>query len=50
MLTKVVEQRGMNWSTGTEAQGDVTAGTMSKKAVYNYPLTTTNTSGRTKRQ
>lgn len=47
MLTKVVEQRGMNWSTGSEAQGDVTAGTMSKKAVYNYPLTTTNTSGRT---
>jgi RHS repeat-associated protein len=47
MLTKVVEQRGMNWSAGTEPQGTVTAGSMSKKAVYNYPLTTTNQAGRT---
>ncbi|HMO79999.1 MAG TPA: RHS repeat-associated core domain-containing protein [Pyrinomonadaceae bacterium] len=47
MITKVVEQRGMDWQTGTQTQGDVIAGTMTKQAIYNYPLTTTNESGRT---
>lgn len=47
MITKVVEQRGMNWTTGAEEQGIVTAGTMTKKAEYNYPLTTANETGRT---
>jgi RHS repeat-associated protein len=47
MLTKVIEARDMNWSAGGEAQGTITAGTMTKKAVYNYPLTTANETGRT---
>jgi RHS repeat-associated protein len=47
MLAKVIEQRGMNWTTGTEAQGTVVPGTMTKQALYNYPLTTLNESGRT---
>ena len=47
MLTKVVEQRGMNWQTGSEEQGEVIQGTMTKQADYNYPLTTVNESGRT---
>lgn len=38
MLSKLVEQRGMNWSGTTGDQGTVTAGTMSKQVVYNYPL------------
>lgn len=47
MLTKVVEQRGMNWAASAEEQGIVTAGQMTKQAVYNYPLTTANETGRT---
>lgn len=47
MITKVIEQRGMSWSTGSEQQGTITQGTMTKKAEYNYPLTTANVSGRT---
>ncbi len=47
MLTKVIEQRGMSWQAGTEEQGDITAGTMTKQALYNYPLGTTNETGRT---
>lgn len=38
MIAKVIEQRGMSWSAGGEEQGTVSAGTMSKQAVYNYPL------------
>ncbi len=47
MISKVVEQRGMSWATGADEQGVVTAGTMTKKADYNFPLTTANESGRT---
>lgn len=47
MLTKVVEQRGMNWQENAEEQGLITSGEMTKQAVYNYPLTTANESGRT---
>lgn len=47
MLTKVVEQRGMAWSEGPDEQGVITPGTMTKQAVYNYPLTTRNEIGRT---
>ncbi len=47
MITKVVEQRGMDWQTSAEEQGTVIAGDMTKQADYNYPLTTTNASGRT---
>ena len=47
MITKVIEQRGMNWSASSEAQGTVTAGQITKQAVYNYPLTTANETGRT---
>jgi YD repeat-containing protein len=47
MLTKVIEQRGMSWATGAETQGVVTGGQMTKQAVYNYPLTATNDTGRT---
>jgi hypothetical protein len=44
MITKVVERRGMSWTAGPEEQGTVNPGTLSetKKAEYNYPLTTTN--------
>jgi YD repeat-containing protein len=47
MLTKVIEQRGMSWATGTETQGVVSTGQMTKQALYNYPLTTANDAGRT---
>lgn len=47
MITKVLEQRGMDWQTSVEEQGTVIAGSMTKQADYNYPLTTTNASGRT---
>lgn len=47
MLTKVEEHRGMSWTSGSEAQGTISPGTMTKRAEYNYPLTTTNASGRT---
>ena len=47
MLTKVVEQRGMSWQSSAEEQGTVVAGQMTKQAVYNYPLTTANVTGRT---
>lgn len=47
MITKVVEQRGMTWTAGPDAQGTVTPGTMTKQASYNYPLTTANQTGRT---
>lgn len=39
MISKVIEQRGMSWSGSAGDQGTVTAGTMSKQAEYNYPLT-----------
>jgi hypothetical protein len=42
MLTKVVEQRGMTWSGGI-----IGGGVMTKQALYNYPLTVLNESGRT---
>ncbi len=38
MIAKVIEQRGMNWSGTAGDQGTVTAGTMSKQAIYNYTL------------
>lgn len=38
MIAKVLEQRAMSWSAGPYEQGTVTAGQMSKQAVYNYPL------------
>ncbi|MBA2749896.1 MAG: RHS repeat-associated core domain-containing protein [Tatlockia sp.] len=47
MLTKVIEQRGMNWQTSADEQGIITAGQMTKQALYNYPLTATNETGRT---
>lgn len=47
MLTKFEEQRGMSWVATSEEQGKIVAGQMSKRAVYNYPLTTSNESGRT---
>lgn len=47
MITKIIEQRDMSWSTGSEAQGVINAGTMTKRADYNYPLTASNVSGRT---
>ena len=47
MITKVSEQRDMTWSTGPETQGTMTRGTTTKEAKYNYPLTTSNDSGRT---
>ncbi len=37
MIAKVVEQRGMSWTGAANDQGTVTAGTMSKQAVYDYP-------------
>lgn len=42
MIAKVLEQRGMSWSGSAGTQGTVTQGTMSKQAVYNYPLTANN--------
>ena len=39
MIAKVLEQRAMNWAAGPSEQGSVTQGTMSKQAVYDYPLT-----------
>ncbi len=42
MIAKVIEQRGMNWSGLVGEQGTVTAGTMSKQAVYDYPLAPNN--------
>lgn len=39
MIAKVIEQRGMSWTGTAGNQGTVTAGTMSKQAVYNYTLT-----------
>jgi RHS repeat-associated protein len=39
MISKVIEQRGMNWSGSAGDQGTITQGTMSKQAVYDYPLT-----------
>jgi YD repeat-containing protein len=47
MLAKVIEQRGMSWSASAEEQGTITQGQMTKQALYNYPLTTTNETGRT---
>ncbi|MBA2335897.1 MAG: RHS repeat protein, partial [Blastocatellia bacterium] len=47
MIAKVVEQREMSWSAGPDEQGTVTPGQMTKRAEYNYPLTTANQSGRT---
>jgi len=47
MLTKVEEHRGMDWTTGTEDQGVIVKGEVTKRASYNYPLTTANASGRT---
>lgn len=47
MLTKVEEHRGMSWTSGSETQGTISPGTMAKRAEYNYPLATTNASGRT---
>jgi RHS repeat-associated protein len=47
MITKVIEQRGMSWSSSSEPQGTINSGQMTKKAIYNYPLTTANESGRT---
>lgn len=38
MIAKVVEQRGMNWYGSAGDQGTVYAGTMTKQAAYNYPL------------
>ncbi|MGI8544885.1 MAG: hypothetical protein ACR2MD_15610, partial [Aridibacter sp.] len=38
MIAKVKEMRGMTSSGTTTDQGYVTAGTMSKEAVYDYPL------------
>lgn len=38
MIAKVVEQRGMGWSGAAGDQGTVSAGSMSKQAVYDYPL------------
>lgn len=38
MIAKVVEQRGMSWSGAAGDQGTVTPGTMSKQALYDYPL------------
>ncbi len=38
MIAKVIEQRGMSWSGAAGDQGTVTPATMSKQAVYNYPL------------
>ncbi len=42
MLTKVVEQRGMTYTSGA-----IVGGQMTKQALYNYPLTTQNETGRT---
>ena len=39
MISKIIEQRGMNWSGSGNDQGTVTQGTMSKLAVYNYTPT-----------
>lgn len=47
MLTKVEEHRGMSWSSDSEEQGVISPGTVTKRAEYNYPLTTSNVSGRT---
>ncbi len=38
MVVKVVEQRGMGWTGTAGTQGTVTAGTMSKQAEYDYPM------------
>lgn len=47
MIRKVIEQRGMAFTTSTSdpltEQGNVSAGTMSDSKVYNYPLTPDNT-------
>ncbi|HEV7642756.1 MAG TPA: RHS repeat-associated core domain-containing protein [Pyrinomonadaceae bacterium] len=47
MLTKFTRQRGMSWQTGSETQGVINSGQMSKQSEYNYPLTTANQSPRT---
>lgn len=49
MITKVAERRAMSWTAGPDAQGTVSPGALAetKVADYNYPLTTTNQSGRT---
>ena len=39
MISKVIEQRTMSWSGTAGDQGTITAGTMSKQALYNYTLT-----------
>jgi RHS repeat-associated protein len=46
MITKTVEQRGMNWSASAEEQGTVSAGQMTRQSAYNYPLSPTNETGR----
>lgn len=47
MLAKVEEQRGMSWMNSSEEQGVISAGQMSKRILYNYPLTTANETDRT---
>lgn len=47
MLAKVEEHRDMDWTTGMEEQGVIVKGDTTKRASYNYPLTTANVSGRT---
>lgn len=47
MLAKVEEHRGMSWTSGSEAQGTIGSGTMTKRAEYNYPLQAANDPGRT---
>ncbi|PYT01445.1 MAG: hypothetical protein DMF63_00930 [Acidobacteria bacterium] len=47
MITKVLEERDMNWSAGPDEQGTVTPGPFNKKAEYNYPLTPSNDPDRT---
>lgn len=43
MIAKLLEHRGMSWTGSAGDQGTVTSGTMTKQAVYNYPLTPTYT-------
>lgn len=53
MLKKVSERRGMTFSgsdpvppgQGTTEQGTITAGTLTREEIYNYPLNTSDTTG-----
>ncbi len=47
MLAKALEQKGLAWTAGAEAQGVVSPGSMVDLNKYNYPLTTVNEAGRT---